>query len=83
MTTTITPPNKADEFMRGAAEFITAQMLKEAEPVIQQALKDMEAKMRARARECALAVLDRSMEIHANREVLTIRIQQPNGGWKA
>jgi hypothetical protein len=83
MSTTIAPPNKADEFMKATAAFITDQMLKEAEPAIQQALKDIEAKMRARVRQCALAVIDRSMEIDSHRNVLTIRIQQPEGGFKA
>jgi len=83
MPTTITPQNKADEFMKETAAFLVAQMLKEAEPAIQEALKDIEAKMRARVRQSALAILDRSMEIHAHREVLTIRIQQPEGGFKA
>lgn len=77
------PRSPDDTLLKALAATIADQMCKEAEPVIQQALKDMEAKMRARARECALAVLDRSMEIHTNREVLTIRIQQPNGGWQA
>jgi hypothetical protein len=83
MSTTITPPNKADEFMREFAASIAAQMLIEVEPAIQQAMKDIEAKMRARARQCAIVTLDHSMEIHANREMLTIRIQQPERGLKA
>jgi hypothetical protein len=83
MSTTITPPNKADEFMREFVASIAAQMLIEVEPAIQQALKDIEAKMRARARECSIVTLDRTMEIHANRDVLTIRIQQPERGLKA
>jgi hypothetical protein len=74
------PGHGADNLTKAIAAAIADQMVKEAEPVIQQALKDMEAKMRRRARECALAVLDRSIEMHGSRDVLTIRIQQPNGG---
>lgn len=82
MSTTL-PPQPDETLLKALAATIADRMCKEAEPFIQQAIKDMEAKMRARARECALAVLDRSMEIHANREVLTIRIQQPQGEWPA
>lgn len=83
IATTITPQNKADEFLKETAAFLTAQMLKEAEPAIQEAIKDIESKMRARVRQSALAIIDHSMEIHSARDVLTIRIQQPEGGVKS
>lgn len=76
MSTTIKPGQQAEQFLSNLADAITEQMLKGAEPVIQRAIEDMERKMRARARECAVAIIDRSFEFQANREVMTIRISQ-------
>jgi hypothetical protein len=53
---------------------LEAALIQAAEPVIQQALKDMEAKMRERLGTSVIALLDHSYSIRGNHDVLEIRV---------
>jgi hypothetical protein len=69
---------KTYDFEGNALKVLHAQLeqalIQAAEPVIQQALKDMEAKMRERLGTSVIALLDRSYSVRGNHDVLEIRV---------
>jgi hypothetical protein len=67
-----------DNFLKVLRAQLDAALIQAAEPVIQQALKDMEAAMRARLAQSVLTLLDRDYSVLQNRQVLEIRLNLGN-----
>lgn len=77
MATTITPnqPN----MLKALQEQINADMLAQAEPLIQEALAKIEKEMRARLAQRLIANIQRDMDIRTAGHTITITLRQATG----
>lgn len=73
MSTTIINPTNLLALMKAQVQI---EMEAAAEPMIQQALRDIEKSMRAKVRTWAVAHIEQSFDMYAGRDKLTITINQ-------
>ena len=66
-----------DNMVKAMLAGLNAEMLKAAEPIIQQALKDAERQMRERMAALLIARIEQSVEFHYDRDRLVIEIRRP------
>ena len=56
---------------------LNEEMLMAAEPILEEALREMEKEMRKRLSACLIAQIDRTMDVEMSGDILTIRFQRP------